>query len=208
MSAPARAWIDLIPHLRQFGPVISVDLPGTMAGHTGASYRRGPCADLDARFVTAFVRQPRLEACCTAGRWVAWWRLRPQGRCPRRLEESSWWHRRGRGTGYHRSRRSGRRRWDASPSPPARPRYASCYDWPASAYWTPSEPRSTMRAPSQAPAPAWSAETRAESLNAPAALGPGAAASSAVLPGAGLRPPLTNRWHAGIRAKSPTNRPR
>jgi pimeloyl-ACP methyl ester carboxylesterase len=55
-------WIDLVPHLRQLGPVISVDLPGTITGHTGAPYRRGPRADLDARFVSAFVRQLRLES--------------------------------------------------------------------------------------------------------------------------------------------------
>jgi pimeloyl-ACP methyl ester carboxylesterase len=42
--------------------VISVDLPGTITGHTGAPYRRGPRANLDARFVTAFVRQLRLES--------------------------------------------------------------------------------------------------------------------------------------------------
>ena len=62
MTGSASMWIDLVPHLRQFGPVISVDLPGTIAGHTGAPYRRGPRADLDARFVSAFVRQLRLES--------------------------------------------------------------------------------------------------------------------------------------------------
>lgn len=62
MTGSASMWIDLVPHLRQFGPVISVDLPGTITGHTGAPYRRGPRADLDARFVSAFVRQLRLES--------------------------------------------------------------------------------------------------------------------------------------------------
>ena len=62
MTGSASNWIDLIPHLRQLGPVISVDLPGTIAGHTGAPYRHGPRADLDARFVLTFVRQLRLES--------------------------------------------------------------------------------------------------------------------------------------------------
>lgn len=62
MTGSASNWIDLIPHLRQLGPVISLDLPGTIAGHTGAPYRHGPRADLDARFVLAFVRQLRLES--------------------------------------------------------------------------------------------------------------------------------------------------
>ncbi len=62
MTGSASNWIDLIPHLRQLGPVISVDLPGTITGHTGAPYRHGPRADLDARFVVAFVRQLRLES--------------------------------------------------------------------------------------------------------------------------------------------------
>jgi pimeloyl-ACP methyl ester carboxylesterase len=62
MTGSASNWIDLIPHLRQLGPVISVDLPGTITGHTGAPYRHGPRADLDARFVLAFVRQLRLES--------------------------------------------------------------------------------------------------------------------------------------------------
>ena len=61
MTGSASNWIDLIPHLRRLGPVISVDLPGTITGHTGAPYRHGPRADLDARFVSAFVRQLRLE---------------------------------------------------------------------------------------------------------------------------------------------------
>ena len=61
MTGSASMWIDLVPHLRQLGPVISVDLPGTITGHTGAPYRHGPRADLDARFVSAFVRQLRLE---------------------------------------------------------------------------------------------------------------------------------------------------
>ncbi len=62
MTGSASMWIDLVPRLRQFGPVISVDLPGTITGRTGAPYRRGPRADLDARFVAAFVRQLRLES--------------------------------------------------------------------------------------------------------------------------------------------------
>jgi pimeloyl-ACP methyl ester carboxylesterase len=62
MTGSASMWLDLVPHLRQFGPVISVDLPGTIAGHTGAPYRRGPRADLDARFVSVFVRQLDFES--------------------------------------------------------------------------------------------------------------------------------------------------
>ena len=61
MTGSASMWMDLVPHLRQLGPVISVDLPGTITGHTGAPYRHGPRADLDARFVVAFVRHLRLE---------------------------------------------------------------------------------------------------------------------------------------------------
>lgn len=61
MTGSASMWIDLVPHLRRLGPVISVDLPGTVTGHTGDPYRHGPRADLDARFVAAFVRQLRLE---------------------------------------------------------------------------------------------------------------------------------------------------
>jgi pimeloyl-ACP methyl ester carboxylesterase len=62
MTGSASTWIDLMPHLRQLGPVVSVDLPGAIAGHTGAPHRYRPCVDLDARFVSAFVRQLRLES--------------------------------------------------------------------------------------------------------------------------------------------------
>ncbi|WP_328799840.1 alpha/beta fold hydrolase [Rhodococcus sp. WAY2] len=61
MTGSASMWIDLVPHLRRLGPVISVDLPGGIVGHTGDPYRHGPRADLDARFVSAFVRQLRLK---------------------------------------------------------------------------------------------------------------------------------------------------
>ncbi len=61
MTGSASMWIDLVPHLRQLGAVVSVDLPGTIAGHTGAPYRHGPRPDLDARFVSAFIRQLLLE---------------------------------------------------------------------------------------------------------------------------------------------------
>ncbi len=61
MTGSASMWLDLVPHLRQLGPVVSVDLPGTVAGHTGSPYRRGPRPGLDARFVSAFVRQLHLE---------------------------------------------------------------------------------------------------------------------------------------------------
>jgi pimeloyl-ACP methyl ester carboxylesterase len=60
MTGSASMWIDLAAHLRQLGPVVSVDLPGTIAGHTGAPYRHGPRPEMDARFVAAFVRQLHL----------------------------------------------------------------------------------------------------------------------------------------------------
>jgi pimeloyl-ACP methyl ester carboxylesterase len=62
MTGSASMWIDLVPHLRRFGPVMSVDLPWTITGHTGTPYRRGPRADLDARFVSAFVRERDFES--------------------------------------------------------------------------------------------------------------------------------------------------
>lgn len=62
MTGSASMWLDLVPHLRQLGPVVSVDLPGTITGHTGAPYRHGPRADLDARFVSAFVRHLRPDS--------------------------------------------------------------------------------------------------------------------------------------------------
>ena len=61
MTGSASMWIDLVAHLRKLGPVESVDLPGTITGHTGSPYRRGPRPGLDARFVAAFVRQLHLE---------------------------------------------------------------------------------------------------------------------------------------------------
>ena len=61
MTGGASMWLDLVPHLARLGPVVSVDLPGTVTGHTGAPYRRGPRAELDARFVPAFVRELRLD---------------------------------------------------------------------------------------------------------------------------------------------------
>ena len=61
MTGSASMWMDLVPHLLQLGPVISVDLPGTIAGHTGSPYRHGPRADLDAAFVAGFVRQLGLD---------------------------------------------------------------------------------------------------------------------------------------------------
>lgn len=61
MTGSASMWIALVPHLRRFGPVISLDLPGTVTGHTGAGYRRGPRPDLDARFVSALLGRLGLE---------------------------------------------------------------------------------------------------------------------------------------------------
>ena len=59
MTGSASMWIDLLPHLTPLGPVVSVDLPGAITGHTGSPYPRGPRPDLDARFVSAFVRALR-----------------------------------------------------------------------------------------------------------------------------------------------------
>ncbi|WP_404393341.1 alpha/beta fold hydrolase [Humibacillus xanthopallidus] len=61
MTGSASMWLDLVPHLRRFGTVVAVDLPGTVTGHTGDPYRRGPSAHLDALFVSAFVRRLRLD---------------------------------------------------------------------------------------------------------------------------------------------------
>jgi pimeloyl-ACP methyl ester carboxylesterase len=69
MTGSASMWINLVPHLRQLGPVISVDLPGAITGHTGSPYRSGPRADLDARFVSAFVRQLGLEGQVVVHGW-------------------------------------------------------------------------------------------------------------------------------------------
>lgn len=55
MTGDASAWIDLVGPLRELGPVVAVDPPATVTGHTGAPYRRGPRAETDARFVRAFV---------------------------------------------------------------------------------------------------------------------------------------------------------
>ncbi|QIX53541.1 alpha/beta fold hydrolase [Rhodococcus sp. DMU1] len=69
MTGSASMWLDLVPSLRRLGPVISVDLPGTIVGHTGNPYRHGPRADLDARFVAAFARQLRLESPAVLHGW-------------------------------------------------------------------------------------------------------------------------------------------
>jgi pimeloyl-ACP methyl ester carboxylesterase len=61
MTGSASMWLDLVPHLARLGPVVSVDLPGTVAGHTGAPHRYAPRADLDASFVRAFVRELRAD---------------------------------------------------------------------------------------------------------------------------------------------------
>ena len=61
MTGSASMWLDLVPHLRQLGPVVSVDLPGSVAGHTGSPDRYRPRPDLDAGFVSAFVRHLGLD---------------------------------------------------------------------------------------------------------------------------------------------------
>ncbi|WP_100414747.1 alpha/beta fold hydrolase [Mumia flava] len=56
MTGSASMWMDLVPPLRQLGAVVSVDMPGSIAGGTDDPYRHGPRPELDARFVRAFVR--------------------------------------------------------------------------------------------------------------------------------------------------------
>jgi pimeloyl-ACP methyl ester carboxylesterase len=56
MIGSASNWLDLIPPLTGLGPVIAVDPPGTLAGHTASPTRRGPRAQTNARFLRAFAR--------------------------------------------------------------------------------------------------------------------------------------------------------
>lgn len=61
MAGSASSWIDLVPRLTALGPVIAVDPPGTVTGHTGAPYRYGPRACVDARFVRAVIGHLALD---------------------------------------------------------------------------------------------------------------------------------------------------
>jgi pimeloyl-ACP methyl ester carboxylesterase len=61
MTGSASAWIDLVPPLTGLGPVVAIDAPGTVTGHTGAPYRRGPRARTDARFVRALIGRLELD---------------------------------------------------------------------------------------------------------------------------------------------------
>jgi pimeloyl-ACP methyl ester carboxylesterase len=55
MTASAAGWVDLVAAMRELGPVVSADPPGTLAGHTGAPYRQGSRPKADAAFVRALL---------------------------------------------------------------------------------------------------------------------------------------------------------
>ncbi len=55
MTSSAAVWVDLVAAMRELGPVVSADPPGTLAGHTGAPYRRGSRPRADAAFVRALL---------------------------------------------------------------------------------------------------------------------------------------------------------
>jgi pimeloyl-ACP methyl ester carboxylesterase len=57
MTSSASVWIDLIAALRDLGPVVAPDPPGTLTGHTGAPYRAGSRPRADAGFVRALLEQ-------------------------------------------------------------------------------------------------------------------------------------------------------
>jgi pimeloyl-ACP methyl ester carboxylesterase len=61
MAGSASAWIDLLAPLAALGPVVAVDPPGTVTGHTGAPYRYGPRAGVDARSVRAVIGRLALD---------------------------------------------------------------------------------------------------------------------------------------------------
>lgn len=61
MAGSASGLIDLVPPLTGLGPVVAVDPPGTVTGHTGAPYRYGPYAGADARFVRAVIGHLELD---------------------------------------------------------------------------------------------------------------------------------------------------
>jgi pimeloyl-ACP methyl ester carboxylesterase len=55
MTASAAGWVDLVAAMRELGPVVSADPPGTLTGHTGAPYRQGSRPKADAAFVRALL---------------------------------------------------------------------------------------------------------------------------------------------------------
>lgn len=61
MTASAAGWIDLVAAMRDLGPVVSADPPGTLTGHTGAPYRRGSRPRADAGFVRALLEHLGLD---------------------------------------------------------------------------------------------------------------------------------------------------
>ena len=61
MTASAAGWVDLVAAMRELGPVVSADPPGTLAGHTGAPYRQGSRPKADAAFVRALLEHLNLH---------------------------------------------------------------------------------------------------------------------------------------------------
>lgn len=61
MTGSAAVWVDLVAQLRDVGPVVAPDLPGTVTGHTGAPYRRGSRPGADAAFIRALLTHLDLD---------------------------------------------------------------------------------------------------------------------------------------------------
>lgn len=61
MTASAAGWVELVARVRELGPVVAPDLPGTLTGHTGAPYRAGSRPRADAGFVRALLEHLDLD---------------------------------------------------------------------------------------------------------------------------------------------------
>lgn len=61
MTASAAGWVDLVAQLRDVGPVVAPDSPGTLTGHTGAPYRSGSRPRADAGFIRALLTHLNLD---------------------------------------------------------------------------------------------------------------------------------------------------
>lgn len=61
MTASAAGWVELVARLRELGPVVAPDSPGTLTGHTGAPYRAGSRPRADAGFVRALLEHLGLD---------------------------------------------------------------------------------------------------------------------------------------------------
>jgi len=61
MTASAAGWVELVALMRELGPVVAPDPPGTLTGHTGAPYRGGSRPRADAGFVRALLEHLGLE---------------------------------------------------------------------------------------------------------------------------------------------------